>query len=529
MTIATIVYALVFGSLVALAAAAIDGLFRLGKRPTRGVWAAALVVTLAGTALAPLRAAQPSLALPPLAGIVPMPAPPTPSLVDRVAEPFAAAREFAARAVDAALDRIPAARSARLSQWVFAGWVAASVLLLAVFAAIHTHFCRARRTWPQATVDGTTVRLAPLIGPAVIGLVKPEIVVPAWIVSRASAERHLVLDHEREHLEARDPLLLAGAYAAAALVPWHPVVWWMVARLRLAVELDCDARVLRHGVAPRRYGALLIDLAAQHPAVFAGVPVLGLTLTNLERRLIAMTPDRRPFTFARRGVLAAAALVACAMACEAPVPTADTASHAVDGARAGTATLAWKQPAPNGDSITYHVDGVVASKAAADSLQANDVPRYMTVRSFVATGMRRKVEYRIVTDSARAHAASTDAFSSGASVSGTPLTLEYRITSDSARTHEQTSADSSLGRSMSVSSGPAASERKIVAAAATEHDSQHFTGLVLIDGVVSSTVAFKTLSPDRIDRIDVFKGNQARQFSDPRAANGVISITTKKP
>ena len=497
MTIATIVYALVFGSLVALAAAAIDGLLRLGKRPTRGVWAAALLLTLAGTALAPLRATQESPALPSSAGIIAMPVPTIPSFVDRVAQPFVVARALAARAVDAALEKVPAVRSARFGQWIFAGWVAASLLLLALLTAVHAHFNRARRRWPQATVDGTTVRLAPRTGPAVMGLVRPEIVVPTWLVSRASAERQLVLDHEREHLDARDPLLLAGVYAAAALVPWHPAVWWMLSRLRLAVELDCDARVLRHGVAPRRYGALLIDLAARHPAVAAGVPVLGLTLTNLERRLIAMTPHRRSFTFARRGALAAAALVACAMACEAPVPTADTAPNAVDGARAGTATLAWKQPSPNGDSVVFHLNGVVFPKIVADSLRINEVPRDMAVKTFIAKGAPKKVEYWITTDFVRTHAKSAGASSPRAS---TP-----------------------------ASTAQASSERKVVASAAAQYDNRNFKGLVLIDGVVSSASAFTTLSPDRISRVDVFKGDQVRQFADPRAAYGVISITTKKP
>lgn len=210
-----------------------------------------------------------------------------------------------------------------------------------------------------------------------------------------------------------------------------------------------------------------------------------------------MTPHRRSFTFARRGALAAAALVACAMACEAPVPTADTASHAVDGARAGTATLAWKQLSPNGDSVVFHVNGVVVPKIVADSLRVNDVRRDMAVKTFIAKGVRKKVEYWITTDSARVHANSA--------------------------------AASSAGASMSVSSAQAASERNVVASAMTEHDNRSFKGLVLIDGVTSSTAAFKTLSPDRIDRVDVFKGNAAQRYSDPRAAYGVISITTKKP
>ena len=72
-----------------------------------------------------------------------------------------------------------------------------------------------------------------------------------WLLRRAPDEQRIVLAHEAEHVRARDPLLLAAGCAGVALLPWHPVSWWLLARLRLAVELDCDRRVLRRGVAPR--------------------------------------------------------------------------------------------------------------------------------------------------------------------------------------------------------------------------------------------------------------------------------------
>ena len=58
--------------------------------------------------------------------------------------------------------------------------------------------------------------------------------------------------HEREHQRARDPLLLHAAAVGALVMPWNPAVWWMLSRLKLAVEMDCDARVFaRDGPADR--------------------------------------------------------------------------------------------------------------------------------------------------------------------------------------------------------------------------------------------------------------------------------------
>ncbi|MGZ6640165.1 MAG: M56 family metallopeptidase, partial [Solirubrobacteraceae bacterium] len=77
----------------------------------------------------------------------------------------------------------------------------------------------------------------------------------------ATAVQRLVIAHEAEHVAARDTLVLGIACVVVAAMPWNPVVWYMLSRLRLAVELDCDARVLRAGAAPLSYGALLIDVA----------------------------------------------------------------------------------------------------------------------------------------------------------------------------------------------------------------------------------------------------------------------------
>jgi TonB-dependent SusC/RagA subfamily outer membrane receptor len=52
--------------------------------------------------------------------------------------------------------------------------------------------------------------------------------------------------------------------------------------------------------------------------------------------------------------------------------------------------------------------------------------------------------------------------------------------------------------------------------------------LFIIDGVIS-TRGLAHLNPDNIESIEVVKGNAAERFYGPRAANGVINITTKRP
>lgn len=438
MTIATLAYALVFGSLVAVAAAALDACLRLGKRATRGVWLAALGLTLAGTMLARERAPVPTG---PAAGGVAASAavPNTSSLVDRIVQALVTVRAVALHLADRALARIPAAHIPSLDRLLTVGWIAVSLAVLALLIAVHVHFRRARRAWPVATVDGTEVRLAPRTGPAVIGLIDPEIVVPAWLMTRASVEQRLVLDHEREHLRARDPLLLSAAYVTAALMPWHPAVWWMLARLRLAVELDCDARVLRRGVTAGSYGALLIDLAGRGTAS-AGVPALGLTLTNLERRLIAMTPHRRSHWFVRGSLLAGAALVAFAIACNAPVPTSP--HHDDVRAQVGDATRAVRIP---DDTALVRIDRLLP-KVQADSVRMSDGIRYKLTLDPVAGQVGKRVAYWLTTDVAKPRAAVGHVGASMAGVIDRSQALRVKILVDSAQ-----SAMIHAKRSMGVS------------------------------------------------------------------------------
>ena len=52
---------------------------------------------------------------------------------------------------------------------------------------------------------------------------------------------------------------------------------------------------------------------------------------------------------------------------------------------------------------------------------------------------------------------------------------------------------------------------------------------MIVDGVITDPAIANSLAPDQIVSVDVIKGASAReQYSDPRAVNGVIKITTRK-
>src|SRR5690606_6470707 len=130
---------------------------------------------------------------------------------------------------------------------------------------------------------------SPDAGPAVVGFYPMQVVVPEWICSRPAREQQLVLAHEREHVLARDPLVLLGACVAVSIMPWNPALWFALSRLRLAIEIDCDRRVLQQGASAVTYGSLLLELSAFPSSLGSTVPALSYHRSHLERRLIAMT------------------------------------------------------------------------------------------------------------------------------------------------------------------------------------------------------------------------------------------------
>lgn len=88
--------------------------------------------------------------------------------------------------------RIPAS----VDKYLIALWLIATSVLSLLMIAVQHRLIRNRRQWPIATLCGVRVRVAPDVGPAVIGVIHPDIVVPRWLLGRNDDEQRLVLAHE---------------------------------------------------------------------------------------------------------------------------------------------------------------------------------------------------------------------------------------------------------------------------------------------------------------------------------------------
>ena len=304
MTLATMMYGLIVAVLVAGAAWCLDRGLRTHGRPTRWVWLGALGVG----ALAPF--------FPRFLPAAASAAGPGPFTL-----PVGALYELGTAAPSQPVQGGSFLAGIGIEDSLGALWIVGSAVVLILFALICLRLRRLRATWEPRDACGQEVLRSDRFGPAVVGLIRSRIVLPIWTFGLGEKELAMVVLHEREHVRARDPVLLTAGLLLAALSPWNPAVWWSLARLRLAVEGDCDRRVLARGASARSYARLLLTVAAgsRHtpepaPALIRGGPSV------IERRLMMIrTATRKPRI--RASILTAAAgLGLFALACDTPIP-----------------------------------------------------------------------------------------------------------------------------------------------------------------------------------------------------------------
>ena len=196
-----------------------------------------------------------------------------------------------------------------------------SIAALGILCTILLCVAWARRRWVSTRVDNADVYVSRRFGPALVGVTKPRVVVPSWVLGLSEGARAAIIRHEAEHARARDHLALLSAGLLVAAFPWNPAMWWMCRRLRAAIEFDCDERVIASGIAAGDYGDVLLDAGSRSFGRWGLAPAMSHPTSLLERRLRTMSEKRTKLNGARAALLTGAAMVALAVACDTPVPT----------------------------------------------------------------------------------------------------------------------------------------------------------------------------------------------------------------
>ena len=155
---------------------------------------------------------------------------------------------------------------------------------------------------------------AGLLEPGVVGVIRPVLLLPEGIAERLTpSELKAVVAHELCHIRRRDNLFASVHMVVEAMFWFHPLVWWIGARLVEERERACDEEVLRMGNQPDVYADAILNvckLYVESPLAC----VSGVTGAGIRRRIEAIMTNNgaRGLNRAKKFLLVGAAGLAVA-------------------------------------------------------------------------------------------------------------------------------------------------------------------------------------------------------------------------
>ena len=151
--------------------------------------------------------------------------------------------------------------------------------------------------------------------PGIFGIARPILVWPDGI-SKHLQDAHLeaILAHEVWHVRRRDNLAAAMHMVVEAIFWFHPLVWWLGARLVEERERACDEEVLRMGSQPQVYAESILK-ACEFCVASPLACVSGVTGADLKKRMVRIMTHRalHKLDGRKKLLLAAAAFLAVAV------------------------------------------------------------------------------------------------------------------------------------------------------------------------------------------------------------------------
>jgi beta-lactamase regulating signal transducer with metallopeptidase domain len=131
-----------------------------------------------------------------------------------------------------------------------------------------------------------------LLEPGVLGWMRPVLLLPADIESHLTRpEIEAIVAHELCHVRRFDNMTAAIHMVVEAIFWFHPLVWWLGARLVDERERACDEHVLRTGGAPGPYAQGILNVCKRYvESPLASVS--GVGSANVRQRIDAILANR---------------------------------------------------------------------------------------------------------------------------------------------------------------------------------------------------------------------------------------------
>jgi len=153
-----------------------------------------------------------------------------------------------------------------------------------------------------------------MLEPGIFGMARPVLVWPEGISEHLENE-HLeaILAHELWHVRRRDNLAAAMHMIVEAIFWFHPLVWWLGARLVDERERACDEEVVELGSERRVYAESILKVCE----FCVGSPlacVSGVTGADLKKRMVHIMSEHvaRKLNFKKKLLLTVAGAIAIA-------------------------------------------------------------------------------------------------------------------------------------------------------------------------------------------------------------------------
>lgn len=402
-------------------------------------------------------------------------------------------------------------------------WGIASAALLAWIAWSAWRLRSDRARWTPTVLEGVPVLVCHDLGPAVVGLLSPVVVLPRWLVEADPSTRRLALEHEMEHVRAGDTRLLLFGLVVAALVPWNVVLWWQLGRLRAAVELDCDRRVLGTTTVPRVYADVLLHVGAHASRIALPGPALTEPGSLLSRRIGAMVSRRVRMRLLRVLAYTAATLGLVVAACDAPGPKAPLEVPEVD------------QPA-----VAPEFAGAVPESEVDEPPERISCPALAYPSALREAGVEGSVLLQFVVDrsgnvppaSVEVLRSDHEGFATGAKALIQSCRFHPgRLRGDAVPVIVQMPINFTLARRVTErprTAGEPPDSIHVTMRALRDYSVRAPEALFIVDGVVVGDRSALDIDTLDIERVEVIKGEAARALYGERGRGGVIRITTKR-
>lgn len=175
---------------------------------------------------------------------------------------------------------------------VLALWLTGSLILMLTWLAragrLRRILRRAERD-PAPLIDGrrsvSVYRADAGIEPGVVGVLRTALLLPRGLEQRLSAPQlEAVIAHELCHIRRRDNLTAAVHMLVEAVFWFHPMIWWIGAKLVDERERACDESVVALGHDREIYATSILDVC-EHFAVSPLRCAAGISGSDLKLRI----------------------------------------------------------------------------------------------------------------------------------------------------------------------------------------------------------------------------------------------------